>query len=40
MVARSHTGQDAPTKMREALQDPMEIATRNVPAIDGERNTV
>jgi 60 kDa SS-A/Ro ribonucleoprotein len=37
MVAYTQTGQNVPAEVREALQDAMEIATRNVPAIDQGR---
>jgi len=36
MVAYTQTGSDVPGQVREALQDAMEIATRNVPAFDGQ----
>jgi 60 kDa SS-A/Ro ribonucleoprotein len=36
MVAYQQSGQDVPAEVREALQDAMEIATRNVPSIDGQ----
>jgi 60 kDa SS-A/Ro ribonucleoprotein len=35
MVAHAQAGADVPAAVREALHDAMEIATRNVPAVDG-----
>jgi len=35
-MAYAQSGQDVPADVREALQDAMEIATRNVPAVDGQ----
>jgi len=36
MVAYTQSAQNVPAEVKEALQDAMEIATRNVPAIDGQ----
>ncbi|HZZ44878.1 MAG TPA: TROVE domain-containing protein [Tepidisphaeraceae bacterium] len=36
LMAYIQTGNDVPPQVREALQDAMEIATRNVPKIDGQ----
>ena len=36
MMAYRQSGQDVPAEVREALQDAMEIATRNVPSIAGQ----
>ncbi len=36
LMAFKQAGSDVPNEVREALQDAMEIATRNVPAIDGQ----
>jgi 60 kDa SS-A/Ro ribonucleoprotein len=36
LVAYKQTSNDVPTEVREALQDAMEIATANVPKIDGQ----
>lgn len=36
MVAYTQAGQDVPADVRDALQDAMEVATRNVPAVGGQ----
>lgn len=36
LMAYTAAGSDVPTKIREALQDAMEVATRQVPVLDGQ----
>ena len=36
LVAYTQAGDGVPAEVREALQDAMEVATRNVPAVDGK----